>query len=85
MHSHEPRLPGSIIDDEFEACFELVLSVVLAKRRMYMVPVRVYLAVPYPGGAKKNNIPGAGYIGKILTRKSSGDHYQTKRRKKGKS
>jgi hypothetical protein len=34
MHSHERRLPGSMIDDEFEVCFELLLSVVLAKRRM---------------------------------------------------
>jgi hypothetical protein len=34
MHSHECRLPGSMIDDEFEVCFELLLSVVLAKRRM---------------------------------------------------
>jgi hypothetical protein len=35
MHSHEHRLAGSMIDDEFEVCFELLLlSVVLAKRRM---------------------------------------------------
>jgi hypothetical protein len=27
-------LPKSMIDDEFEVCFELLLSVVLAKRRM---------------------------------------------------
>jgi hypothetical protein len=34
MHSHERRLPGSMTDDEFEICFELLLSVVLAKRRL---------------------------------------------------
>jgi hypothetical protein len=34
MHSHERRLPGSMIDDEFEVCFKLMLSVMLAKRRM---------------------------------------------------
>jgi hypothetical protein len=34
VHSHERRLAGSIIDYEFEVCFELLLSVVLAKRRM---------------------------------------------------
>jgi hypothetical protein len=34
MHSHERRLPGSICDDEFEACSELLLSVMLAKRRL---------------------------------------------------
>jgi hypothetical protein len=34
MHSHERRLPGSMIDDEFEVCFEFLLSVVLAKRRV---------------------------------------------------
>jgi hypothetical protein len=32
-HSHERRLAGSMNDDEFEVCFELLLSVVLAKRR----------------------------------------------------
>jgi hypothetical protein len=42
-----------MINDELEVCFELLLSVVVAKRRMYMVPVRFYLLVPYPGGAKK--------------------------------
>jgi hypothetical protein len=34
MHSHERRLPGSTIDDEFEVCFELFLVVMLAKRRL---------------------------------------------------
>jgi hypothetical protein len=34
MHSHERRLPGSMIDGELEVCFEVLLSVVLAKRRM---------------------------------------------------
>ena len=34
MQSHERRLPGSMIDDEFEVCFELMLSVMLAKRRL---------------------------------------------------
>jgi hypothetical protein len=42
-----------MIDDEFEVCFELLLSFVLAKRRMFRVPVRAYMPVPYPGGAKK--------------------------------
>jgi hypothetical protein len=27
--SHERRLPGSTIDDEFEACFELLLELLL--------------------------------------------------------
>jgi hypothetical protein len=31
----------------------VLLSIVLAKRRMQRVPVRAYLPVPYPGGAKK--------------------------------
>jgi hypothetical protein len=34
VHSHERRLPGSMIDDEFEVCFKLLLSIMLAKRRM---------------------------------------------------
>jgi hypothetical protein len=34
MHPHERRLAGSMIDDEFEVCFELLLSFVLAKRRL---------------------------------------------------
>jgi hypothetical protein len=42
-----------MIDDGFKVCSKLLLSVVLAKRRPYMVPVRVYLPVPYPGGGKK--------------------------------
>jgi hypothetical protein len=42
-----------MIDDEFEVCFELMLSVVVAKRRFYRVSVRVYMPVPYPGGAIK--------------------------------
>jgi hypothetical protein len=33
LHLHERRLARSMIDDEFEAGFELLLSVVLAKRR----------------------------------------------------
>jgi hypothetical protein len=33
MHSHERRVPGSMIDDELEVCFELLLSVMLTKRR----------------------------------------------------
>jgi hypothetical protein len=32
-------------DYEFKVCFELLLSVVLAKRRLLRVPVRVYLHV----------------------------------------
>jgi hypothetical protein len=32
MHSNERRLPGSMIDDEIEVCFELLLSDMLAKR-----------------------------------------------------
>jgi hypothetical protein len=31
VHSHERRLAGSMIDDEFEAYFELLPSVMLAK------------------------------------------------------
>jgi hypothetical protein len=31
-YPQERRLPGSMIDDEFEVCFELLLTVVLAKR-----------------------------------------------------
>jgi hypothetical protein len=50
IHSHERRLPGSMIDDELEVCFELLLSVMLAKRRLYGAG---YMPVPYPGGAKK--------------------------------
>jgi hypothetical protein len=42
-----------MIDVEFEVCFELLLSVVLAKRRLQSVPVRVFLLVPHAGGAKK--------------------------------
>jgi hypothetical protein len=34
MHSHERRLPDTMIDDEFEVCFELLLSIMLAKRRL---------------------------------------------------
>jgi hypothetical protein len=34
VHSHGRRLAGSMIDDDIEVCFELVLSVVLAKRRL---------------------------------------------------
>jgi hypothetical protein len=35
MHLHDRRLPGSMVDDEFEVCFELLLSVImLAKRRL---------------------------------------------------
>jgi hypothetical protein len=42
-----------MIDDEFEVGFELLLSVVLAKRHLQRVPImRVNLPVPYPWGAK---------------------------------
>jgi hypothetical protein len=41
MHPHERRLPGGMIDDELEVCFELLLAVMLAKRLMWRVPVRV--------------------------------------------
>jgi hypothetical protein len=53
MHSLERRLAWSMIDDEFIAYFELLLSVMLAKRRLYRVQVWAYLPVPYPGGACK--------------------------------
>jgi hypothetical protein len=39
-----------MIDDEFEVCFELLLSVMLAKRAG-----AGYLPVPYPGAQKKND------------------------------
>jgi hypothetical protein len=41
-----------MIDDEFEVRFELLLSIMLAKRRMKRVPVRAYLPAPHPRGAK---------------------------------
>jgi hypothetical protein len=44
---------GSMIDDVFGVYFELVLPVVLAKPRMWRVPVRVFPPVPCPGGAKR--------------------------------
>jgi hypothetical protein len=44
-----------MIDDEFEICFEILLSVVLAKHHLQRVAVRAYLPVPYPRGRKKNN------------------------------
>jgi hypothetical protein len=37
---------------KFEVCFDFLLSVVLAKRRVWRVSVRDYLRVPYPGDAK---------------------------------
>jgi hypothetical protein len=42
-----------MIDDEFEVCFELLLSVMLGKRRQYMVPVRVPYQSHIPGAQKK--------------------------------
>jgi hypothetical protein len=42
----------SMINDEFEVCFELLLSVMLAKRRLWRVPVRVH-ASPTSRGPKK--------------------------------
>jgi hypothetical protein len=42
-----------MIDDEFEVYFELVLSVMLARRRLQRVQLQAYLPVPYPGGAIK--------------------------------
>jgi hypothetical protein len=34
MHSYERHLPWSMIDDKFEVCFKLLLSIVLEKPRM---------------------------------------------------
>jgi predicted phosphodiesterase len=42
-----------MIDDGFEAHIELLLSVVLAKRRMQRVPVRVTCHSHIPGAQKK--------------------------------
>jgi hypothetical protein len=56
MHSHERRLPGNIIDDEFEVCFEHLLSVMLAKRRLLRVPVRVTCQFHTPGAPKKKQL-----------------------------
>jgi hypothetical protein len=42
-----------MIDDEFEVCFEILLSVVLAKHHLQRVAVRAYLPVPYSRGRKK--------------------------------
>jgi hypothetical protein len=58
MHSHERRLPGSIIDGEFEVCFELMLSVVvLAKRRLYRGCCCGFICQSHiPGGAKEVEI-----------------------------
>jgi hypothetical protein len=53
VHSYEHRLAGSMIEDEFEVCFELLLSVVLAKRCMWTVLVRAYMPVPFLGGTKR--------------------------------
>jgi hypothetical protein len=39
-----------MIDDEFEVCFELMLSFMLAKRCLQRVPVRAYRTVPHPRG-----------------------------------
>jgi hypothetical protein len=41
-----------MIDDEFEDFLELLLPVMLAKRRLLRVPERVHIPVSYPGGAK---------------------------------
>jgi hypothetical protein len=40
-----------MIDDEFEVCFELLLSAVLAKRRLQRVRVTCQSHIP---GAQKN-------------------------------
>jgi hypothetical protein len=41
-----------MIDDVFKVYFELLLSIMLAKRCLKRVPVWVYLSVPYPRSAK---------------------------------
>jgi hypothetical protein len=68
MHSHERRLAGSIIDDEFEVCFELLFSVVvLAKRRMQRGSVRFNKPVPYPRGEEKSTIhPTSMHMGYLM-------------------
>jgi hypothetical protein len=53
VHSHERRLAGSMIEEEFEVCFELLLSLGLAKRRLQRLTVRAYLPVPCSGGGAK--------------------------------
>jgi hypothetical protein len=42
-----------MVDDEFEVCFELLLSVMLAKRRLKRVAVRVSYQSNIPGEPKK--------------------------------
>jgi hypothetical protein len=68
MHSHERRLAGSIIDDEFEVCFELLFSVVvLVKCRMQRGSVRFNKPVPYPRGKEKITIhPTSMYMGYLM-------------------
>jgi hypothetical protein len=57
-YSHERRLPGSMIDDEFEVCFGLSsCSLSSASSHACKTPhvegaIAGYLRVPYPGGAK---------------------------------
>jgi hypothetical protein len=58
MHSHERCLPGSMIHDEFEVCFELLLSVMLAKRRLWRVPVRVPCQSHIPGAQEMARFRG---------------------------
>jgi hypothetical protein len=41
-----------MIDDEFAVCLELLLSVMLAKRRLQGVPVWVTYQSPIPGAQK---------------------------------
>jgi hypothetical protein len=53
VHSHKRRLAGSMIDNEFEVCFELLLLIVLAKRRMYVAWAGLP-ANPISRGRKKN-------------------------------
>jgi hypothetical protein len=49
-------------DDEFEVCFDLLLSVMLAKRRMLRMPVRVTCPSHIPEAQKKK----VQYPGEIL-------------------
>jgi hypothetical protein len=34
VHSNERRMAGSMIDDDLEVCFEVLLSIVLTNRRL---------------------------------------------------
>jgi hypothetical protein len=56
-----------MIDDEFEVCFELLLSVVLAKRRMQRVSVRVTCQSHIPGAQKKKLGIYCAYTGTAYT------------------